>query len=426
MPRHPRLLLSIHGIRTLGLWQRLLSEELQQEQYVHQPFTFGYFPIYRFLLGPARRKVVEDFHEWYITQCRAFEPDERRRAVRRPSIVAHSFGSYVVGACLSKYRDVVFDKLILCGSILPVDFDWGELLGRNQIWRVRNEFGLQDIWARLVRRIVPGTGPSGWRGFAYNSPCVQQERFDYHRHSDYFRRDHFRQQWKPFLDGASLAAEIRHGGELQTATEFERLLRRAHEIDTIAYGKLPGYQDVELPGGRSLEWITIEPNIYTFLIDRLGQRLIGYVNAMPLTDAAFADVLGGTKDDHEVVAADVTPLQGGRDVKLYLMSIAIEPGARVAADGVFQRTWEMLLWATERKLVDAWRKYGTRVAEVCAVGWTVEGQRICELLGLAHRGADKRGNPIYWATVLGKADPRGRPDSMIKRLRQEYERGRRP
>ena len=327
---------------------------------------------------------------------------------------------------MRKYRDVVCDKLILCGSILPVDFDWGELLGRNQVWRVRNEFGLQDIWARLVQRFVPGTGPSGWRGFAYDSPCVQQERFDYHRHSDYFKRDHFRQQWKPFLDAPSISAEIRHGDAIQTEKEFERILRRAQDIDAISYGRLPGYQEVEVPSGRPLEWARIEPNIYTFLFDSLGQRLLGYVNAMPLKEESFAHVLRGRKDDNEVTPADLMTFQEGGDIRLYLMSIAIDPGARVAADGVYQRTWEMLLWATERKLVDAWRKYGTRIVEVCAVGWTGEGQRISELLGLVKNRVDRRGHPIYSARLLGPADPGGRPGSMITRLRHEYERGRRP
>ena len=66
------------------------------------------------------------------------------------------------------------------------------------------------------------------------------------------------------------------------------------------------------------------------------------------------------------------------------------------------------------------------IVEVRAEGWTEEGQRISELLGLVKSGVDRRRHPIYSAKLPRPADPGGRPGSMITRLRHEYERGRRP
>src|SRR3954470_569159 len=121
-PRRSLLLLSAHGIRTLGKWQDMLGEELGLDRYRHQPYRYGYFSAFRLLSSSQRSRIVEEFHEWFIERRRAFDADERSRQIHRPSIIVHSFGSYVVGECMLKYREVRFDKIILCGSILPKDF----------------------------------------------------------------------------------------------------------------------------------------------------------------------------------------------------------------------------------------------------------------------------------------------------------------
>ncbi|HYX23696.1 MAG TPA: hypothetical protein VFC23_06040, partial [Thermoanaerobaculia bacterium] len=398
-------------------------EELGLDNYALQAFRFGYFSVFRLLRSSQRRKVVEEFHQWYIERCRAFEPDERSRQKRRPSIIAHSFGSYVVGESMLKYKEIRFDKIILCGSILPRDFDWGELVARNQVWCVRNEFGLKDIWVRMVGRFVPRTGDSGYSGFEHDSPCVQQERFDFHEHSDYFKRDHIRDCWKPFLDHDSLSVEIRHGHDIDKQEEFRTILDRTHAIDLLCYGGLPGFDRVDIPRGLGLQWIRIEPDIYTFLVDMNGNRPLGYINAMPVKKGIFEALASGEKDDNQVTADDLVSFQNGGDIYLYLMSIAIEPAARVASEGLFQRSLERLLWAMERKLIDYWRRFGTRIVEVAAVGWTPEGRRLCELLGLREVAKDRHQNPVFRMQVPTGTDSRGRLGHLVERLCQEYEKG---
>jgi len=87
---------------------------------IHEPFRYGYFSVLRFLREGSQRKRVEGFHIWYVQKCAAvFLPNEAQRRLNRPSVIAHSFGSYVVGESMLKYRELKFDKIILCGSILP-------------------------------------------------------------------------------------------------------------------------------------------------------------------------------------------------------------------------------------------------------------------------------------------------------------------
>jgi len=185
-----RLLFTIHGIRTLGAWQDALNPVLKERGWTHCAFKYGYFSLPRFLNKWSRKKIAEDFHEWYLRRRSKFEPDDRIRRVKRPSIIAHSFGSLVVGETMAKYKEIKFDKIILCGSILPNDFNWRELLSRNQVWGIRNEFGFRDKWSKLAVKIIPETGDSGYRGFDMDSPCITQELFKYHEHSDYFRLGH--------------------------------------------------------------------------------------------------------------------------------------------------------------------------------------------------------------------------------------------
>ena len=116
-----------------------------------------------------------------------------------PSIVAHSFGTYILGYSLLRYENIRFDKVVLCGSILPQEYPWNEILDRGQVAAVLNEFGSEDIWSKIVRWFVAGTGASGQEGFWSRDPCVIQKRFSF-KHSEYFERGHIEENWLPFMN----------------------------------------------------------------------------------------------------------------------------------------------------------------------------------------------------------------------------------
>jgi regulation of enolase protein 1 (concanavalin A-like superfamily) len=124
-----------------------------------------------------------------------------------PSIVAHSFGTYILGYALLKYPFIRFSKVLLCGSLLPRDFPWRGLIDRGQVQAVRNEYGVQDIWARVVRWFVAGSGPSGVLGFIdgeTDDSKRENERFEQaeflYPHSEYFSEGHMEAFWLPFLE----------------------------------------------------------------------------------------------------------------------------------------------------------------------------------------------------------------------------------
>lgn len=185
----------LHGIRTHAAWTRAFAE-VAEDSGLHpraDRWNFGYFSVLRFLSPWSRHAKVRWFRSVY-----ASEFPTANSSVELPSIVAHSFGSYLLGYALLRYPFLRFDKVLLCGSILPRSFPWTQLIERGQVQSVRNEYGSEDLWTRLAAWFVPGTGSSGIHGFEAQHARFEQVRFSY-RHSEYFDRAHMRSEWLPFL-----------------------------------------------------------------------------------------------------------------------------------------------------------------------------------------------------------------------------------
>lgn len=209
----PRAVVALHGIRTQAARQRAFSEVAGTAGLgAHfDRWNFGYFSALRFLMPWARMAKVRWLRETYQ---REFHDQPGTARGELPSIVAHSFGTYILGNALLRYPYLRFNKVLLCGSILPTDFPWDRLIERGQVQAVRNEFGSEDIWTRAVGWFVPGTGPSGLTGFDVRHPRLEQERFDF-AHSEYFERSHMKSRWLPYLtvqvaERPAQEAEVQH------------------------------------------------------------------------------------------------------------------------------------------------------------------------------------------------------------------------
>ena len=69
-----------------------------------------------------------------------------------PSVIAHSFGTYLVTRALSDFEGARLPALILFGSIVSETFDWGTIVARGQVTpaRMRNEVGAHAAIVRLA------------------------------------------------------------------------------------------------------------------------------------------------------------------------------------------------------------------------------------------------------------------------------------
>jgi pimeloyl-ACP methyl ester carboxylesterase len=122
-------------------------------------------------------------------------------------MIAHSFGTYVVGKILQRHFDLHVHRLILCGSVLPQNFPWNQLQGRFDDDKVVNECGKADIWPVLAKSLSWGYGASGTHGFG---AVLVKDRYHAGGHDQYFDLDFVDKFWAPFI----------HRGEYQ-GTDFE-------------------------------------------------------------------------------------------------------------------------------------------------------------------------------------------------------------
>jgi hypothetical protein len=189
------VVITIHGIRTTGKWQKELTDELFLEGYRHFPIDFGFFTAIQLLMPWSRAKKVEWFRNEYNKIC--------EKTDGKKSIIAHSFGSYIVTEALSKYCDITFDRVILCGSIVRRDYPWGDIIcKRKQVNYVLNEAGGRDTWSVIAEWVISNAGASGVYGFTdIANGSVVQLFHDQYNHSDYFYSLNYRGRWIPFLNG---------------------------------------------------------------------------------------------------------------------------------------------------------------------------------------------------------------------------------
>lgn len=388
-----QVVISIHGIRTDGYWQKTLEDILRKEEIIHKPFNYGKYNIWQFLRTRSNDKIVERFYEFYSAVEQAYGT--------RPSVVAHSFGTYVVGYCLLKRPHIKLNKLILCGSILPEKFDWSTLLARNQINQMLNESSKRDFWVRIAKYFVSKTGLTGYVGLAYKSANFFQRRLEY-KHSDYFTGNHMRQNWIPFLIEPAPTFEIEQGRDL-TLAQQEEALAQCRKIDLEFFkegANIPLFEDI------SQKWLSVNGDLYTFCFKDRTNEIVGYINAIPVSDQTFESIKSGFTLDEEIMDSDVIPFTRNQKLKMYFLAISTKPDMRHYRGGLINVVGERLFAAFFYKLMEYWKNDRIMITEFLATAWTPPGQKICEELGMKEIGKDKYGHPIYWSDLSNIAKSR--------------------
>lgn len=189
------IVISLHGIRTRGEWQKRLAPELAAAGFIPEPLDYGFFCLMKLLDPWSRRRQIDWFRDEY-TRVR------QRFPTATISIVAHSMGTYLVARSMEIYEEVEFSKVIFCGAIVRQDYPWSGIMNRSQSLRVLNDYGSMDIWARIVEWVVSDAGQSGLRGFRDGGAGrVVQRCHPEFRHSDYFYTLNYQNNWIPFLLG---------------------------------------------------------------------------------------------------------------------------------------------------------------------------------------------------------------------------------
>ncbi len=193
-----KVICPLHGIRTHAAWQRGLSDLLGSRGWICRldRWSYGRFSLLAFFTPWTREGKLGWFREQYDAEIHDRRLDIEQGQI--PSVVAHSFGTFILGYTLLRFDFIRVNKVILCGSILPTDFPWDRLIDRGQVQAVRNEYGVRDPWVKRASWFVRGAGSSGSSGFTHAHERLEQEEFDYD-HGEYFGKDHMEDRWLPFL-----------------------------------------------------------------------------------------------------------------------------------------------------------------------------------------------------------------------------------
>jgi hypothetical protein len=193
-PRHVVFLL--HGIRTQGEWAQRTAAILESDERIRaRPIRYEFFDVIRFLTP------LSLFRDRPVRRIARLLRDELSRNPASLSIIAHSFGTFVVAKLLEQETDIRFHRLVLCGSIIPDSFDWeryGHRLDSDKDgdWQVVNDCGMRDVWPVLAKSVTWGYGSSGRFGFGH--PRVKDRFFDT-THSGFFSSDFVAKYWVPYL-----------------------------------------------------------------------------------------------------------------------------------------------------------------------------------------------------------------------------------
>jgi hypothetical protein len=99
----------------------------------------------------------------------------------------------------------------------------------------------------------------------------------------------------------------------------------------------------------------------------------------------------------------------GTSVKLYLMSIAISPGARSTQPGLHNPPLDRLLGGFLDKLAYYATHHRISVSEFVAVGWTDEGKRLCQILRMENVGQDRYGHPVFKGSLRTRSAKQAPP-----------------
>ncbi len=193
--------LCVHGMNTRGPWQEALSWRIATAYYRSLPVhIYKYGRVEFGVLFRRRQRKMADALAATITRL-AGEPQGSRLGPR-PDVVAHSFGTWMIGHALVRHPELRVGRVILVASILRPDFPWRTLVERGQVDAILCHRGGRDLPVRLAAYVIPDSGPSGFRGFDPGAPVIDRLEPTF-SHSSFFdaKRLHemFVNHWQRFL-----------------------------------------------------------------------------------------------------------------------------------------------------------------------------------------------------------------------------------
>ena len=179
------MLITVHGLYSHAKWNMTLAPLATHQGWVYAPYIYDHNNA-RLLLNPYKRKqALQVFTNW-LGDLQATYPYPI-------SILAHSYGTYLVAAYLQALKGAMrfnIDAIIFAGSIVTPHYDWPSLQGQG-VGAVLNITSPKDQWVKFLAREhlqkhlhEPLMGDSGLSGFVHTGSGfvshLSEPRFDHY------------------------------------------------------------------------------------------------------------------------------------------------------------------------------------------------------------------------------------------------------
>lgn len=229
---------TVHGIRTYGEWQSRLRDIVFSETDDVQFYTYkyGYFSSVAFLFPPARKLEVDRL-EARLAELLLTSPE-------RIVVFAHSFGTYLAVEALKRVLPGLSANLnvtiVLCGSVLPEDFNWSFIRSNPQI-RVINDCGSSDYVLSVAKMTALNFGMAGKVGFSGFNDAQLFNRWFKGGHSHYFDGDEFmKKRWAPIISGELGRGVDERGQPAARDVILDGIAYAVSRVKWLVYGAVSG------------------------------------------------------------------------------------------------------------------------------------------------------------------------------------------
>ena len=187
----PHVVILVHGIRDFSLWQETVGKSLSECGFRVEFTNYGRFDLFRFLVPIRyfRRQAIEEV----LKQIRIAKKTSGAKDI---SIIAHSFGTYVVSYILQENFDLKFRRVIFCGSVVRYGFPFEQFDQRFDP-PILNEVGTRDIWPAMAESVTWGYGSAGTYGF--RRPLVKDRWHNRAGHGFFLNAEFCNKYWLPFI-----------------------------------------------------------------------------------------------------------------------------------------------------------------------------------------------------------------------------------
>ncbi|WP_264403461.1 hypothetical protein [Vibrio owensii] len=196
-PEGRKIVLTVHGIRTLGEWQKKLKHSIEEnyDDIEVETYRYNYFSAFQLLIPRYRKKVITKL-SLEIERLSQKYPNSRF------TIFSHSFGTYATVRALEALPiscDLNIDNLVLVSSVMKSEYSFDRLIDKHSINCVYNECGYNDNVLLLSHYACIDMGMAGRSGFVGTSVI---NRFYQGGHDFFNRSDTFIDSfWLPIISG---------------------------------------------------------------------------------------------------------------------------------------------------------------------------------------------------------------------------------